>query len=110
MDKEDRTCFYFRGRALCLLLLHKPLSHGQQMRSSSFLAKRKKIILLDMTTNNAPWASGPGEILRHGLHLLRKDNDVNRRLAMISIDNAVELMIKTYYETAEKNHRLRDFS
>ena len=26
----------------------------------------------------------------------RKDNDVNRRLAMISIDNAVELMIKTY--------------
>ena len=44
----------------------------------------------------APWASGPGEILRHGLELLRKDSDTNRRLAMISIDNAVELMIKTY--------------
>lgn len=43
-----------------------------------------------------PWASGPGEILRHGLELLRKDSDTNRRLAMISIDNAVELMIKTY--------------
>lgn len=43
-----------------------------------------------------PWASGPGEILRHALDLLRKDSDVNRRLAMISIDNAVELMIKTY--------------
>ena len=43
-----------------------------------------------------PWVSGPGEILQHGLSLLRKDSDVNRRLAMISIDNAVELMIKTY--------------
>lgn len=43
-----------------------------------------------------PWASGPGEILRHGLDLLRKDTDTNRRLAMISIDNSVELMIKTY--------------
>jgi hypothetical protein len=43
-----------------------------------------------------PWASGPGEILRHGLDLLRKDSDTNRRLAMIAIDNAVELMIKTY--------------
>lgn len=43
-----------------------------------------------------PWASGPGEILRHGLELLSKDSDTNRRLAMISIDNAVELMVKTY--------------
>jgi hypothetical protein len=43
-----------------------------------------------------PWATGPGEILRHGLNLLKKDSDTNRRLAMISIDNAVELMIKTF--------------
>ena len=43
-----------------------------------------------------PWASGPGEILRHGLSLLKHDSDTNRRLAMISIDNAVELMIKTF--------------
>jgi hypothetical protein len=50
-----------------------------------------------MTINNLPpWASGPAEILKHGLDLLRKDSDSNRRLAMISIDNAVELMIKTY--------------
>jgi len=45
---------------------------------------------------NVPWASGPGEILRHGISLLKNDSDINRRLAMISIDNAVELMIKTY--------------
>ncbi|KKL69030.1 hypothetical protein LCGC14_2119040 [marine sediment metagenome] len=44
----------------------------------------------------SPWSSGPGEILQHGLSLLRVDSDANRRLAMLSIDNAVELMIKTY--------------
>lgn len=43
-----------------------------------------------------PWASGPGEILRHGLKLLGEDSDTNRRFAMIAIDNAVELTIKTY--------------
>jgi len=49
-----------------------------------------------MATSDPPWASGPGEILRHGISLLKKDNDSNRRLAMIAIDNAVELTIKTY--------------
>lgn len=47
-------------------------------------------------TTQPPWASGSAEILKHGLELLKKDTDSNRRLAMISIDNAVELMIKTY--------------
>ena len=50
-----------------------------------------------MANNNLPpWASGPAELLSHGLELLAKDSDANRRLAMISIDNAVELIIKTY--------------
>jgi uncharacterized protein YutE (UPF0331/DUF86 family) len=43
-----------------------------------------------------PWASGPKEILEHGISLLRKDSDKNRRLALLSVDNAVELTIKTY--------------
>ena len=43
-----------------------------------------------------PWASGPKEILKHGLILLREDTDTNRRLAMLSIDNAVELIAKTF--------------
>jgi len=43
-----------------------------------------------------PWINGPAEILKHGLKLLLEDSDVNRRLSMISIDNSVELMIKTY--------------
>lgn len=46
--------------------------------------------------SHKPWTSGPSEILKHGLNLLHDGSDVNRRLAMISIDNAVELMIKTY--------------
>ena len=43
-----------------------------------------------------PWASGLSEILQHGVNLLLQDSDRNRRLAILSIDNAVELMIKTY--------------
>lgn len=49
-----------------------------------------------MKTGSPPWASGPGEILKHGLSLLKSDSDTNRRLALISIDNAVELIVKTY--------------
>ncbi len=51
---------------------------------------------MDIRGKKNPWASGPGEILRHGIELLRHDTDTNRRLAMISIDNAVELMMKTF--------------
>lgn len=46
--------------------------------------------------SNPPWASGPGELLGHGLKLLQKDTDANRRIAMICIDNSVELMMKTF--------------
>ena len=46
--------------------------------------------------SSLPWASGPKEILQHGLALLHKDSDANRRLALLSIDNAIELTIKTF--------------
>jgi len=46
--------------------------------------------------SSQPWATGPAEILKHALDLLEMDTDTNRRLAIIAIDNAVELMIKTY--------------
>lgn len=50
-----------------------------------------------MNHNQEPlWASGPGEVLRHGVSLLEEDSDSNRRLALISIDNSVELMLQTY--------------
>jgi hypothetical protein len=57
----------------------------------------EKVLMPDVAAKPLPpWASGPGEILQHGVNLLEKDSDTNRRLAMLSIDNAVELMIKTY--------------
>lgn len=56
--------------------------------------REKEWQLVDPQT--LPWATGPAEILLHGLTLLRKDSDTNRRLAMISVDNAVELMVKTF--------------
>lgn len=42
------------------------------------------------------WCSGPAEILKHGFSLLANDTDTNRRLAMISVDNAVELTATTF--------------
>ena len=50
-----------------------------------------------MTRKNEPqWATGPGELIRHGVSLLSQDTDSARRIAFICIDNAVELMMKTF--------------
>ena len=43
-----------------------------------------------------PWVSGPKELLDHGLEHLRRPTDFDARIAIISIDNAVELAIKVY--------------
>lgn len=43
-----------------------------------------------------PWTEGPLELLKHGLEHLQLGSDFDTRIAMISIDNGVELMIKTY--------------
>src|SRR4051812_14354094 len=47
-------------------------------------------------SGDSPWASGPGEVLRHGVSLIEDDTPMSRRLAMIVIDNAVELTLKTF--------------
>ncbi len=39
---------------------------------------------------------GPAELLNHGLMHLQQDTDFDNRMAMICIDNSVELMMKTY--------------
>lgn len=44
-----------------------------------------------------PWIDGPRELLQHGLDHLKLDTDFDRRMAIICIDNAVEVMIKTYF-------------
>lgn len=45
---------------------------------------------------DGPWSEGPKELLQHAVDHVAHDGDFDRRIAMISIDNAVELMIKTY--------------
>ncbi len=48
------------------------------------------------------WLVVPVEVLRHAIGLLKIDTDVNRRLSLINIDNAVELVIKTYLDLPER--------
>ncbi|WP_282755877.1 hypothetical protein [Desulfuromonas thiophila] len=45
---------------------------------------------------NGPWSEGSKELLQHATEHLSQGGDFDRRIAMISTDNAVELMIKTF--------------
>ena len=45
---------------------------------------------------DGPWSEGPKELLQHAVTHIAYEGDFDRRIAMISIDNAVELMIKTF--------------
>lgn len=44
----------------------------------------------------APWAYGPFELLLHAEEHLIKGEDFDRRIALISFDNAIEVAIATY--------------
>ena len=48
-----------------------------------------------MTTLH-PWANGPFELLVHAEGHLLNGNDFDRRIALISFDNAIEVAITTY--------------
>ncbi|MBI4522771.1 MAG: hypothetical protein HY695_03035 [Deltaproteobacteria bacterium] len=48
--------------------------------------------------NLRPWTSGPKELLEHAVEHLAQGTGFDCRIAMISIDNAVELGIKTYLQ------------
>lgn len=43
-----------------------------------------------------PWLNGCYELLKHGIDHFLNDTEFDRRIAMITIDNALELSIKTY--------------
>ena len=43
-----------------------------------------------------PWANGPLELLIHAEGHLRDGEDFDRRIALISFDNAIEVAITTY--------------
>lgn len=49
-----------------------------------------------MTTPLPPWANGPFELLVHAEGHLRGGDDFDRRIALISFDNAIEVTIATY--------------
>ncbi|GIO40334.1 hypothetical protein [Paenibacillus apis] len=43
-----------------------------------------------------PWVDGLRELLQHGLEHLHDGSEFDLPIAMISIDNSVELMLKIY--------------
>jgi hypothetical protein len=43
-----------------------------------------------------PWATGPFELILHAEEHLRKGEDFDRRIALISFDNSIEVSITTY--------------
>jgi hypothetical protein len=47
-------------------------------------------------TSLPPWASGPYDLLVHADEHLRKGEDFDRRIALISFDNAIEIAIGVY--------------
>jgi hypothetical protein len=49
-----------------------------------------------------PWTDGPRELIQHAIDHLALGGDFDRRIAMISVDNAVELTIKTYLGLPER--------
>jgi hypothetical protein len=68
-----------------------------------------------------PWANGPFELLLHAEGHLRGGEDFDRRIALISFDNAIEVAIATYltlhpslrgertYEKVEVEKWLKDY-
>lgn len=55
-----------------------------------------------MTTSIKPWTTGPKELLDHAKVHLQEDSDFDRRIALISADNAVELMMIAYIEQPKR--------
>ena len=51
-----------------------------------------------------PWVNGPFELLVHAEVHLRQGGDFDRRIALISLDNAIEVAVTTYL-TLNPTHR-----
>lgn len=49
-----------------------------------------------------PWVRGPFEILHHAEGHYKKSSDIDRRLALISFDNAIEVAINTFLQLNSK--------
>src|SRR5438034_10002901 len=62
----------------------------------------QKCVVLDSKNVIALWTEGPRELLQHAADHLRLGADFDRRIAMISVDNPVELATKTYLGLPER--------
>ena len=49
-----------------------------------------------MSSTLAPWATRPFELIVHAEIHYRRGSDYDRRLALISYDNSIEVAITTY--------------
>lgn len=49
-----------------------------------------------MKSKSKPWIEGPLELLEHSIGHLELDSAFDTRIAMISVDSSIELMIKTF--------------
>jgi hypothetical protein len=52
--------------------------------------------------DHRPWLSGPKELLQHAVGHVAGGTSFDYRMAMISVDNAVELAIKTYLQLPKR--------
>ena len=57
-----------------------------------------------------PWTFGPFELLLHAEMHRRDGNDMDRRIAMISFDNAIEVAISTYLQLHPSQRGNRQYS
>ena len=61
-------------------------------------------------TSILPWANGPFELLVHAETHLREGGDFDRRIALISFDNAIEVAITTYLALHPMHRSGREYS
>jgi hypothetical protein len=55
------------------------------------------------------WARGPFELIQHGVEHMDWGQDFDRRIALISFDNAIEIAITTYLRLHPAQRRGREF-
>ncbi len=66
---------------------------GRQKGTPNKVTRAVKDAILSAFEKVGGWATGPAEILRHGVNLLSDDSDASRRIAMILIDNGVDQVL-----------------
>lgn len=57
-----------------------------------------------------PWITGPKELLVHGLEHLNYNTDFDNRMALICIDNCVELAIKSYLGLPKRINNIQNLT